>query len=61
MTKMKSKNNIYNYWAKAVSYSNNSYSSGRKASDDYNFGKGDSDCSFSKWTKKTNDTESKYK
>ena len=29
--------------SKAVSYSNNNYSSGRKASDDYNFGKGDSD------------------
>ena len=47
--------------AKAVSYSNNSYSSGRKASDDNNFGKGDSDYSFSRWTKKMNDTGSKYK
>ena len=46
--------------AKSLSFGNNRYSSGRSASSDSNFGKENSDYSFSKWVKKYNDKNSKF-
>ena len=47
--------------SKELSFGNNSYSNGRKASSDDNFGKEDSDYSFNKWKDKFNDAGSTFK
>ena len=47
--------------AKSLTFKKNSYSNGRKASDDYSFGKENSDYSFSKWVSKFGDTDSTFK
>ena len=47
--------------AKSLTFKKNSYSNGRKASDDFNFGKENSDYSFSKWVNKFNDKDSTFK
>ena len=46
--------------AKNLSFGNNKYSNGRSAGDDSNFGKEDSDYSFSKWKEKFNDQGSEF-